>query len=72
VVCIGIGHVLFYAAMKRIGATIPNLVLLSSPVLVLAISRVVFGETLNCRQGASGVVLLAGAVLAVWSQEHLR
>ena len=69
---IAFSHVLFYAAMKRIGAAIPSLVLLSTPFIVLAISRVVFGETLDVFQWLFGMVLLAGSALAVLAQQHLR
>ncbi len=69
---IAFSHVLFYAAMKRIGATIPSLVLLSTPFVVLAVSRVVFGETLNMLQWIFGIVLLAGSALAIWAQQHLK
>lgn len=69
---IAFSHVLFYAAMKRIGAAIPSLVLLSTPFIVLAISRVVFGETLDAFQWLFGMVLLAGSALAVLAQQHLR
>lgn len=72
VMCIALGHVLYYAAIKRIGATIPTLVILSQPFTVLAISNVVFGESLNAFQFAFGVVLLAGSALAIWAQQHLK
>ncbi|MCK4295015.1 MAG: DMT family transporter [Planctomycetes bacterium] len=72
VTCIGLAHVLYYAAMRRIGATIPALVILVQPFTVLVISRVVFGESLNVFQLAFGLVLLAGAACAIWSQQHLR
>jgi len=68
---IAIPHVLYYAAMKRIGATIPSMVLLLSVVGVFAISRVCFGESLSPAQLLSGLVLLAGASMAIWSQQHL-
>jgi drug/metabolite transporter (DMT)-like permease len=47
VVSIALSHVLYYATMRRIGATIPSLVLLAQPFTVLAISAVVFGESLS-------------------------
>lgn len=72
VVCIGITHVLYYASMKRLGATIPTLILLSSPFTVLAISHIVFGESLNATQWLFGVILLVGGGFAVWAQEHLK
>ena len=72
VTAIALGHVLYYAAIKRIGATIPALVILSQPFTVLAISNVVFGEALNVLQLLFGVVLLAGSALTIWAQQHLR
>lgn len=65
-------HVLYYAAMKRIGATIPSLVLLSTPFTVLASSSVIFGESLNAFQWLFGMVLLAGSALALWAQGHVK
>jgi drug/metabolite transporter (DMT)-like permease len=72
VLSIALSHVLYYAAMRRIGATIPALVILAQPFIVFAISHVVFGESLNIFQVLFGVVLLAGAALAIWAQQYLR
>jgi len=72
ITAIGLGHVLYYVAIKRIGATIPALVILSQPFTVFAISSVLFGEFLNGHQWFFGVVLLAGSALAIWAQQHLR
>ncbi len=72
VLCIALGHVLYYAAMRRIGATIPALVILAQPFIVLAISYLVYGESLNFLQILFGVVLLAGSALAIWAQQHLK
>ncbi|MHC4557473.1 MAG: DMT family transporter [Planctomycetota bacterium] len=72
ITCIALAHVLYYAAMRRIGATIPALVILAQPFIVLVISYVVFGELLNVLQLLFGVVLLAGSGLATWSQQHLK
>jgi len=69
---IAFSHVLFYTALKRIGAMIPSLILLSTPFVILTISRLVFGETLTVLQWVFGMVLLSGAGLAVWSQQKLR
>jgi len=70
-IAIALGHVLYYAAIKRIGVTIPMLVILAQPFTVFAISRMVFGESLNRLQLVFGVVLLAGAALSIWAQQHL-
>jgi drug/metabolite transporter (DMT)-like permease len=72
VVSIALGHVLYYAAIKRIGATIPLLVNLAQPVVVLAVSSMVFGERFNHPQLLFGLVLLLGAALSVWAQAHLK
>ncbi|MCP4256142.1 MAG: DMT family transporter [Planctomycetes bacterium] len=69
---IALSHTLYYSAMRRIGATIPALVMLTQPFIVLAISNVVFKESLNIFQLLFGVVLLAGSGLAIWAQEHLK
>lgn len=71
ILSIAAAHVLYYMAIKRIGATIPGLVLLILPFLVFASSRIVFDETLNSRQILFGMVLLAGSGLAIWAQKHL-
>jgi len=71
VTAIALGHVLYYAAMRRIGATVPALVVLAQPFLVLAISNIVFGESLNGPQLIFGLVLLAGSALSIWAQQHL-
>jgi drug/metabolite transporter (DMT)-like permease len=72
ILCIGISHVLYYAAIKRIGATIPAIILLSLPFAVLALSRVVFGEVLNGFQLVFGTILIVGAGFAIWAQQHLK
>lgn len=69
---IALSHTLYYAAMRRIGATIPALVMLVQPFNVLAISYVVFKESLNIFQLLFGVILLGGAGLAIWAQGHLK
>jgi drug/metabolite transporter (DMT)-like permease len=72
ILCIGISHVLYYAAIKRIGATIPAIILLSLPFAVLALSRIVFGEVLNGFQLVFGTILIVGAGFAIWAQQHLK
>jgi drug/metabolite transporter (DMT)-like permease len=69
---IALSHTLYYSAMRRIGATIPALVMLAQPFFVLAISNLVFKESLNFLQLFFGVVLLGGSSLAIWAQEHLK
>jgi len=72
IMSIAFAHVLYYTAMRRIGATIPALIVLVQPFIIFAISRIVFGESLNIRQLLFGVILLLGSALAIWAQQHLK
>lgn len=72
ITAIALGHVMYYIAIKRIGATIPMLVILAQPFSVFAISRIVFGETLNNLQLILGVVLIVGSAFSIWAQQHLQ
>ena len=72
ITAIALAHTLYYAAMRRIGATIPSLVILAQPFIVLAISYVLFGESMNIFQLFFGIVLLIGSALAIWAQQHLK
>ncbi len=69
---IALGHVLYFVAIRRIGATISALFLLVTPLGVYAVSAGAFGETLSGAQWVSGLVLLVGAGLVLWSQKSLR
>jgi len=72
ITAIALGHVFFYTAIQRIGATIPMLVILTQPFVVFSLSSVVFHERLSDVQLLFGVVLLLGSALSVWAQQHLR
>jgi len=72
ITAIALGHVFFYTAIKRIGATIPSLVILAQPLVVFSLSSIVFHERLNGFQLLFGLLLLAGAALSVWAQEHVK
>jgi len=69
---VALSHVLYYAAMKRIGVTIPALVLLATPFSVLAVSSVVFDESLTGIQWFGGLVLVAGSAISILAQQSLR
>jgi drug/metabolite transporter (DMT)-like permease len=68
---IAFSHVLYYFAIKRIGATIPSIVLLTQPFIIFAISNIVFDELLNGFQMVSGIILLIGSAFAILAQRHL-
>ena len=72
ITAIAFSHTMFYAAIKRIGATIPSLILLTQPFFILLASRIIFSETLNIWQCLFGFILIIGAGLATWAQQHLR
>jgi drug/metabolite transporter (DMT)-like permease len=65
VTAIALAHVCFYAAIRRIGATIPSMINLLTPFCVLVLSRFFFAERLTGGQWVFGVVLIAGIALAV-------
>jgi len=72
VTSIALSHVLYYAAIRRIGATVPAIVILAQPFTVLAISHFAFGESMSGLQILFGLILLAGSALAIWAQQHIR
>jgi drug/metabolite transporter (DMT)-like permease len=65
------GHVCFYAAVRRLGTTIPALVILVQPFAILIMSIWVFGETLSLIQCLFGAILILGAASAIWAQKDL-
>jgi drug/metabolite transporter (DMT)-like permease len=69
---IAFGHVLYYVAIKKIGAMIPNLMLLATPFVVLSLSSYIFHEKMSALQIMSGIILLTGSAVSIWSQEHLK
>ncbi len=72
IVGIALCNVLYYVAIKRIGATIPSMTILAAPFIVVIFSKPIFHESLNKYQWLCGLILLAGCALAIWSQEHLN
>jgi drug/metabolite transporter (DMT)-like permease len=71
-ICIALAHVCYYTAIQRIGVAVPTAVLQLTPFAVLSLSYLIFDERLATAQLASGVVLVAGAGLALWAQEQIR
>jgi drug/metabolite transporter (DMT)-like permease len=65
-------HITFYASIKRIGSSIPTLVVLAQPFLVLIFSQPLFNEHLLGPQWFFGILLIAGAALAIKAQDHLN
>ena len=69
VLAIALGHVFYYAAMKRAGTTVPALVILVQPAVILGMSKFMFDEQGNMMQGVFGMVLLLGAGFAIWARK---
>jgi drug/metabolite transporter (DMT)-like permease len=65
VTAIALAHVFFYAAIHRIGATIPSMINLLTPFTVLALSSFFFNEHLTGVQWVFGVTLIVGIALSV-------
>ena len=69
---VALGHVFYYAAMRRIGATIPALVTLLTPFCILLVSGVLFQEHLTSHQWIFGLVLIAGTGFSLWAQKDFE
>ncbi|MBM3333416.1 DMT family transporter, partial [Candidatus Sumerlaeota bacterium] len=61
VACIGIAHVLYARSIVWLGVSVCNTVILASPIVVMAISPLVFGERLTGLQILCAMLLLVGA-----------
>jgi drug/metabolite transporter (DMT)-like permease len=70
VLCIGLGHTLYYYALKVIGVSVCATMLLVTPLGTLLLSRWLFGETMTAGQIASGIVLLTGGALTMWAERR--
>jgi len=71
IVSIALAHIVYYVAQKRVGATIPALILLLVPFSTLALSWAVFGERLLPAQWGWGIVSIAGSGLFVLAHRHI-
>lgn len=67
---IAIGHVLYYAAIRRIGASIPTMFLLLRPFSVLVVSAFLFEERLTALQWLFGCILIGGSYCFVLAQKQ--
>jgi drug/metabolite transporter (DMT)-like permease len=64
----GLGYVAWYAALPRLSATRAATVQLATPVLTAAGGVLLLSEPLSARLGISGVLILGGIALAVFSR----
>lgn len=72
ITAIALAHVFYYIAIQRIGATIPAMTLLSTPLFTIIASRLIFGEILTAAQLAFGAILVTGAAAAILAQRDLK
>ena len=63
--CIGVAHIFYARAIQRLGVSVCNTVILSSPIITTVASRAVFGERLTALQIVSAAALLGGAAAAI-------
>lgn len=66
---IALGHVLYYAAIARLGVAVTSGVLQLQPFVVGATSAALFGERLVAGQWVGGAVAIAGAGLVLSAQK---
>ncbi len=67
---IAFAHALFYIAVQRIGVAVSYLVLMTTPLISLAVSSVTLGEHFTPLQWTGGLLLLAGSAIAI--RVHIR
>ncbi len=70
ILCIGLGHTLYYYALKVIGVSICATMLLITPVGTLLLSRWLFGERMTAGQVMAGVILLVGGAFTMMAKER--
>lgn len=69
---IALGHMFYYAAIRRIGATIPTMFLLLRPFTVLLFSAVLFRERLTAGQWLFGILLITGSSFFIFAQRRRK
>ncbi|WP_174582461.1 DMT family transporter [Candidatus Methylacidithermus pantelleriae] len=66
VLCIGLGHVLYYTCITRLGAVVAVTVQFLCPLGTLLLSRLLFGERLGWIQWGWALVLLLGSWMSTF------
>ena len=60
---IGLGHIMLYTAIVRLGASVTTTCQSAMPFVTAAIASVVLGEQLTPQQWAAGAVIVIGALI---------
>jgi len=69
---IAVAHGLYYAAIQRIGVAISTLTLMMAPFVTVLFAAIFLRETFGLGQWIGGVILVAGASMAIWSQQRMN
>ncbi len=70
VFCSCLGHMLYYAALRRLPASIVALTLTLLPVFGVTVSMILLGETLNIAQFVGALIIMIGVAYAVWPRKY--
>jgi len=65
VICVGLGNITNYIAIKHLGSTIPASILTFKPILTILFAYIILGEVLTTFQLLSGLLLLVGCWIIV-------
>lgn len=68
-ICSGVGHLLYYQALKRLPATVVSLTLTMLPVFGVTFAILILGETLGLMQALGGTAIIIGVVYAIWPRD---
>jgi len=60
IVCVGLGNVTNYVAIRHLGATLPANIMTFKPLLTIVFAYFILGELLTIAQVLSGILLLMG------------
>jgi drug/metabolite transporter (DMT)-like permease len=68
---IALSHVLYYAAIQRLGASIATGVHLLGPFVTMVLANVFLGESMGRLEWGAGAIMVAGAALLLLAQEKV-
>lgn len=64
--CSGLGHLLYYQALKRLPASVVSLTLTLLPVFGVTFAIIILGEVLTPLQACGGLAIITGVAYAIW------
>jgi drug/metabolite transporter (DMT)-like permease len=69
---IGLGHVLLYSSVRRLGATMSSAFQTVTPLVTFALAALLLGEAMTRQEWIAGAIMLAGALLLVLAEYRLH